>query len=130
MLLRQREVVEWVDDRAYTGNETRFMEIGNVGSGQTVLRCDGFIYLTFGIKASHAMNFEVQTCLTSAFGAATDVFFGQVCPAVTFMSPYNIAFFTEGGRVVIPRPYIRLRLNDTSTAQHTYTRFYAKAWGE
>jgi hypothetical protein len=130
MLLRQREIIEWVDDIPLAGNEQRFIEIGNVGSGETILRCDGVVYFTFGVKASHALTFNIQTCLRNSFGVLEDTFHSQAVPGVTFCSPYSIALFREGGRIVLPCAYLRLKLTDTSTAQHTKTHFYAKAWGE
>ena len=130
MLLRQREVVEWVDDIPLAGSEARFIEIGNVGSGQTVLRCDGFNYFTFGVKASHNLTMDLLVCLRSSFGVLTTNFQIINVPAVTFYTPYSVALFREAGRIVLPGAYFQIKLTDTSTAQHTYTRFYGRAWGE
>jgi hypothetical protein len=129
MLLRQRQVVEWVTSVALNSGETRNVEIGNVLSAEVVHADSGCSFITFGIISSHTLTFEIQGDLQMSMASA-DVLVTIPVLAATYMTPYDLpAPHNQTGYCTITRPYLRVRMIDTATAQHTYTRLYVKAWG-
>jgi len=129
MLLRQKIITEWVTSVALTNAETRVVEVGNVASGQFALTIRSHQFLTFSIKASHTCRIEIQGDFEPGFGTVDTIYTINV-PAATLWTPYDMgAPWNQTGYLVIVKPITRIRLIDTGLADHTYTRFYAKAWG-
>lgn len=129
MLLRQRQIVEWITDVPLVNGETRVVEIGNVASGEPILNDAGYIFITWSYKSSHASTIEIQGAHEPTFAAA-DVIYTDPVGGVALATPYDlVAPIGDSGYVPLLKPFIRIRLVNTAGVDHTYTRFYAKAWG-
>jgi len=129
MLLRQKNITEWVTSIPLTSGETRVVEVGNVLSGVLFLPFRDHLFITFSIISQLTCNIEIQGDFEPAF-ATVDTPYTIAIPANTFWTPYNMAApWNQTGYLTLVKPITRIRLLDTATADHTFTRFYAKAWG-
>jgi hypothetical protein len=129
MLLRQKIISEWVTAVPLTNAETRVVEVGNVLSGQRYIDMRSHDFLTFSLNASHTCRIEIQGDFEPGFGTVDTCYTINV-PAATLWTPYNMgAPWNQTGYLVLVKPITRIRLIDTAAADHTHTRFYAKAWG-
>lgn len=128
MLLRQRQIAEWITDVPLTANETRIVEVGNVLSGQNVLTDSGPVCLTFCHKSSHNILLSIDGSHDQNF-AIFDNLYNVAAVGATLLTPYSMAApIGQAGYVVIDKPYIRFKLFSFVALIMTYTRFYAKAW--
>lgn len=88
---------------------------------------DGMHYpkLYFYTVASHTFNVIVDVSLGG--GTIWDNLFTFGVLAATVMTPYLLpAPMNQTGEVIVGAPMVRITLTDTATANHTYTRFYAR----
>jgi len=123
-----RQPIEWWDDVPLGGYETRIIEVGFVNSGRTLVHITSHCFITWGIITEQVAQFDVHGDGSINF-ANPDLMFTQGIAAATYTTPYNLgAPLNQVGSDVLTRPFIRLRLRDTSHVDHAYTRFYAKVW--
>lgn len=125
---RNKDFVVWLDTKPLTSGESRIVETGNVSSTMTIVESTNLSFLTFGIKSSHNLTITIEGCFNTNFNVA-DACFTLAVPATTYHSPYDMpAPFNETGWLVLNQPYTRIKIADTATANHTYTRLFARAW--
>lgn len=123
-----KNFVQWLDVVPLASGETRVVELGNTNSGFPFAETIDLSFITFGIVSSHTLDFRIQGCYNAAFTVIDDCFTHSV-PANTYQSPYDMASpFNTNGWLVLNRPYTRIQLTDTATANHTYTRLFVRAW--
>jgi hypothetical protein len=124
-----KTISEWLDIRPLTNGEVRTINLGAPGSGQSATLRRSNLFLTFGFISSHTCTLEVIGAYDFNF-AVTDTLYTIPALAATYTTPYDMpAPYNTIGQLPLTRPLIRLVLSDTAAANHTYTRFYAKAWG-
>jgi len=129
MHLRQKIMTEWVTSIALDVGETRVVEVGNVLSGVLFLSLRSHQFLTFSLISELACSVEIQGDFTPTF-ATVDTPYTIAVPANTFWTPYNMAApWNQTGYLVLVKPITRVRLVNTAGPAHSFTRFYAKAWG-
>ena len=127
MLLRQKSIAEWVTSEPLTSGEARIVELGNVNSGIYNMSDRGHLFITFSVISSHTCLFEIRGFFDPA---AIDVPYFVAVPAATLFTPYDMpAPYNMTGYLTLVKPVVNVRLSDTATANHTYTRLYVKAWG-
>jgi len=123
-----RQPIEWWDDVPLAAFESRIIEIGFAGSGRTVAHVTSHCFLTWGIISERIVQWNVHGDGQVAF-TTPDLMFVQVIAATVYSTPYNLgAPYNKWGFVVLTRPFIRLRIDDTAYNNHAYTRIYAKVW--
>ncbi len=130
MDLKGKNFVEWVYDTSLTSAAVVPVPIGFSLSGQTLLATQSLYFLTWGLISSHNCRLDVLGYLHVAGAPAVDVIYTQLAVGGVYTTPYLLGG-NQGltGHVVFTRPFVVLRLTETATVDHTYTRFYAKAWG-
>lgn len=132
MQSRTKEQIEFLDFQVLGNAESRLIEAGAPSSGITVINVTGMQFLTWSIRTANAATFSVEGALLVGGGAPAPFFtlYTVGVLAGVISTPYNLAAPMNGtGFVVLTRPFIRLRLLDTSAGAHAYTNVYAKAWG-
>lgn len=118
---------EWLYTTPLTSAQNKIIGLG-IGSLITVVDCRHYPYLTWGVMTELLAKLTVEGSMDFAF-TATDTLITQPIAAATYTTPYSLpAPFNNTGWVMLNRPFIRLRLVETSVADHAYTRFYAKLW--
>jgi len=119
---------EWLHSVVLGAAQSLVVELGAPRSGKTILYASQFNKLTWAIVTASAATFSVEGSLLNSF-ASFDTLYTVGVLAAVLNTPYNLpAPQNQLGYVVINRPFIRLRLLDTSGGVHASTRFYAKAW--
>lgn len=129
MDLRARESVEWWYDTPLVSLTPVIVPVGLSVSGITFANVHGCLFLTYGLISSDNCKLEIR-------GAADPTFvtYDTLCTQDALEDVYTTPYLLGGnmgltGHLVLTRPFLRLVLTDTATANHTYTRLYAKAWG-
>lgn len=129
MQLIAKEQQSWKWGTALTSAQALYIPVAMENNNiPTICDCCGCRYLTWGAIASHTFTIEILGSLDPNMGTQ-DVLYTQNVAAATYSTPYLLAApLGQGGDVILTRPYIRIKLTETATANHTYTRFYAVAW--
>jgi len=130
MDFRGKQFVEWIWSTPLASGATRVIEVGLPNSGVTIYNVHPFLFLTWGLVSSHNCRLEVVGSLRSGGAPALDIIYTQLAVGGVYTTPYLLGG-NQGltGYVVLTRPVVFLQLVETATVDHTYTRFYAKAWG-
>jgi len=121
--------IEWIYNEVLTSGASVTVPVGLHSGTLTFADCRGLWRLTYGLVSEKESQLIIRGSNDPAFATYED-FITHDTPAATFITPYQLGG-NEGlnGYIVLPRPFIRIILNDSATADHSYTRLYVKAWG-
>ena len=103
--------------------------VGMATSGVNIVNCSNCAFLTYGIIADEVCDLEVLGAADATF-AVFDVLTLHAIAADTYQTPYDLGGnYGLTGNLNLTRPFIRIRLTDTSGLVHSYTRLFVRAWG-
>ncbi|MHC4645173.1 MAG: hypothetical protein ACYTBJ_06710 [Planctomycetota bacterium] len=118
----------WSDGNPLTSGESRYVNCGLPGSGQTIIDMTGIKYITWQMISEFNYRLTIQGSNDLAFGSP-DVIILDLGTAGNIITPYSLsAPLNRTGYIILTRPFIRILIEDRATANHTYTRIFAKSW--
>ena len=128
----KRGSVDWLGFTPLTTDEQRILTCGNENnsSESPIVPCRDFPFFRFSVYASHACTLYVYGSLYFNFASPYELFHHDI-PATTHQDAYNLTgvWANNNGWVTLCSPFVRLRLDDTVSTNHTALQFYAQAWG-
>ena len=127
-MLISKTQITWKYETPLTSGAAVLIPIAMELSGITLEDCSYCRYMTWGLISSHNCRFEVLGCNSPAF-VIPDTLYLQNAVGAAYTTPFLLAApVGQSGDVILTRPFIRIRLTDTATSDHTYTRLYVVAW--
>ena len=121
-----REQVGCWTSVAVTALENRVLTWGSPGSSHTIQNVNSINFFAWSFIADINLNFAIEVSCDPSF-ATFDTFLTQSNSPDVITTTYLMA---GGNRdfIVIPYPFMRLRLSEPDNQASTYTRFTFKGW--
>lgn len=119
--------MRWECDTPLTSGNTFYPTPGVNEFGANAIDVSPCIYLRFTYRSQLLSSLTLRGY--QRIGGVGEVLWTMVIPAAAFTDTYKLpAPLNSLGRYTIQMDCLRFELADLATANHTYTRFVAKAW--
>ena len=120
--------LEWHSEVPLTSGGTIIVAPGNQNSGETFVCTRCSVNFNFAVISQLSCNLLLDVSIDPTFTIfVTWITFPVL--AATYQTVYDLPPpLNANGYLIVNDLYMRIRLQDTATGNHTFKHFYGKAW--